>query len=189
MDDTVYTVTIPEDGYRTVYSEEEPAMGYLKINKEAENDTDLSLAGARYGVYTNWDAADENDWDYRVDTLETDSDGYDKTSLQSEVYYVKETEAPDGFELDDTIYRVEVEPGETSSVTSVEELTKGWAKVKKVPSENEHLVEACLQQYSLAGAEYSIYTSSSLSASTKVATLTTKSDGISNAAELPIGTY
>ncbi len=189
-DPEIHVVTLKAGETTTIKSVEQLEKGHLKLKKSAAESTSLSFAGAKYGVYTTKAAAEDNDWDYRVGTLETESDGSTNTlTLLPRTYYIKETLAPEGFEKDPEVYVVTLKGDETITVKSEEELTKGWAKVKKVPSENTHLVEACPQQYSLAGAEYGIYTSSSLSASTKVATLTTKSDGSSNSVELPIGTY
>lgn len=193
LDPVVYSVSISEDEWKTVYSEEEPALGYLKLEKKSEEKTNLSLAGAKYGVYTTWDAAEKTSETSRAGVLVTDKNGHDQMELSPGTYYVKEFQAPEGFEIDNHIYKVTVEPSETTKVTSVETLSKGSVRVKKVPSENKHLVEICPQQYTLKGAEYCIYETETgaeyQDASQRVATLTTDSEGYSNEVALPIGTY
>ena len=187
----VVYIAEPSGGGQTMLAWREIKAGSLKLQKiPADASSEFSLAGARYGVYTTWDAADTNDENHRKGVLETDRNGRSNIlELLPGFYYVKETLAPDNYELDQKIYKVEMKCNETTLVTSKEELSKGWARVKKVPSENEHLVDACPNQYTLKDAEYDIYTSASLSSSKKVATLITRSDGYSDAVQLPVGTY
>lgn len=91
--------------------------GNLEIQKFSAN-TDMtdgnncySLAGAEYGVYS--DAATTK----KVDTLKTKADGWSqRISLTAGTYYIKETKAPKGFDLNDEIVKVTVKPGQTTSL-------------------------------------------------------------------------
>ena len=65
-------------------------------------------------------------------------------------------------------------------------VTTGYAKLKKVTANNKHLTNGC-SQYSLAGAEYGVYSDSGLK--NKVGTFTTNANGDSNTISLKAGTY
>lgn len=73
------------------------------------------LSGARYGVYASWNAA--NGRSGEAWTMTTDSDGYAyQDGIAPGTYYVRETFAPDGYMIDDSIYEVEVYGGQTTRV-------------------------------------------------------------------------
>lgn len=93
--------------------------GYLKLKKVSalpditDNNQCYSLEGAKYGVYS--DAACKTS----AGTLTTTADGSSNTlTLQYGTYYVKETEASKGYELDETVYKVVIEAGKTTTVNS-----------------------------------------------------------------------
>lgn len=65
-------------------------------------------------------------------------------------------------------------------------VTTGYAMLKKVTANNKHLTDGC-SQYSLAGAEYGVYSDSGLK--NKVGTFTTNANGESNTISLKAGTY
>ncbi len=155
--------------------------GYLTLQKSAAESTSYSLSGAKYGVYSN------SSLSANVGTLTTGSTGKSNTlTLAPGTYYVKETAAPEGFDLDSKTYTVKVESGKTTTVNSVEHLSKGFAKVKKVASDPA-LLSACSENYSLAGAKYGVYSNSSCT--NRVATLTTDKNGNTDSVKLKIGQY
>ena len=176
---TIYRISDGNSNTQDLFTWEYSPEGYLKVKKTAAESTSYSLAGATYGVYS--DSGCKN----IIDTLTTKSSGETETiALESQRVYVKETKAPTGFKLDTKVYTVDIEPGETSTVNSVEEIATGYAKVKKIASETE-LMEACPGNYSLAGAKYGVYNNSSLTS--RVATLTTTSTGETNTVQLTAG--
>ena len=63
----------------------------------------------------------------------------------------------------------------------------GYAKLQKVTKSNKHLTDLCPEQYTLAGAEYGVYSDSGLSK--LVGTLTTNANGDSNTLELDQGVF
>lgn len=137
------------------------AKGGLSIKKESanleltEHNTDYSLEGAVYGIYT--DSACKNE----VMTITTNEQGYAATGediLDNGKYYVKEKVPSTGYLLDETIYMYEVTEGITAQENqkiSKEPPKKGKIEIEKTSAVLEITNgNAC---YNLEGAEYSIY--------------------------------
>ncbi len=77
----------------------------------SDGNSGYSLKGAVYGVYS--DASLQN----KVGTLTTKEDGTtDSLSLDAGTYYVKELSAPEGYLLDNTVYKAAGSAGETVTV-------------------------------------------------------------------------
>ena len=90
-------------------------VGNGKIQKSSSNTTVTngndcySLSGATYGVYSDKGCTKP------VTTLTTDGNGNtDTVELRAATYYVKETKAPKGFQLDKNVYTLTVKAGEIS---------------------------------------------------------------------------
>ena len=101
-----------------VYTPDIPLTGYVNLNKTSANpeitngNSYYSLAGAVYGVYTEWGCYNE------VGRLTTDEWGNTNTlELNAGTYYVKELIAPQGYALDDvTVHEVTVTASQTATV-------------------------------------------------------------------------
>lgn len=107
------------------------AVGDGKIQKSSSNtaitksNDCYSLSGATYGVYSDKGCTKS------VATLMTDGNGNtDTVKLRASTYYVKEIEAPKGFQLDNNVYTLTVKAGETSTL-----------KVSDTPKVTDTLVE------------------------------------------------
>ena len=107
------------------------AVGNGKIQKSSSNTTVTngndcySLSGAIYGVYSDKGCTKS------VATLTTNASGNtDTVELRAATYYVKETKAPKGFQLDKNVYTMTVKAGETSTL-----------KVSDTPKVTDTLVE------------------------------------------------
>ena len=107
------------------------AVGNGKIQKSSSNTTVTngnncySLSGATYGVYSDKGCTKS------VVTLTTNASGNtDTVELRAAIYYVKETKAPKGFQLDKNVYTMTVKAGETSTL-----------KVSDTPKVTDTLVE------------------------------------------------
>ena len=107
------------------------AVGNGKIQKSSSNTTVTngnncySLSGATYGVYSDKGCTKS------VVTLTTNASGNtDTVELRASTYYVKETKAPKGFQLDKNVYTMTVKAGETSTL-----------KVSDTPKVTDTLVE------------------------------------------------
>ena len=104
LDTNVYTVDL--DGDKSLTVKENPRTANINLNKTSVN-PDMtngngcySLSGAVYGVYS--DAACNN----LVTTMTTDGSGNASTNLYLNTYYVKEITASKGYQLDPTVYTV-----------------------------------------------------------------------------------
>ena len=104
LDTNVYTVDL--DGDKSLTVKENPRTANINLNKtsvipDMTNGNDCySLSGAVYGVYS--DAACNN----LVTTMTTDGSGNASTNLYLNTYYVKEITASKGYQLDTTVYTV-----------------------------------------------------------------------------------
>ena len=109
----------------------ELAVGNDKIQKSSSNTTVTngndcySLSGATYGVYSDKGCTKS------VATLTTNANGNtDTVELRAATYYVKETKAPKGFQLDKNVYTMTVKVNETTTL-----------KVSDKPKVTDTLVE------------------------------------------------
>ena len=109
----------------------ELAVGNGKIQKSSSNTTVTngndcySLSGATYGVYFDKGCTKS------VATLTTNANGNtDTVELRAATYYVKETKAPKGFQLDKNVYTMTVKVNETTTL-----------KVSDKPKVTDTLVE------------------------------------------------
>ncbi len=166
-----------------------PEVGFIDLTKvsakenlTAGNDH-YSLKGAVYGIYADEACKTE------VMRLTTDASGYVKSGeLVPGTYWVREVTAPKGYQRDEATYRVQVEAGKSAHVNGgkvVDTPQVGFIDLTKV-SANEGLTSGN-RCYSLAGAEYGVYSDSSCT--TLVQKLTTNASGFAKSAELALGTY
>ena len=109
----------------------ELAVGNGKIQKSSSNTTVTngndcySLSGTTYGVYSDKGCTKS------VATLTTNANGNtDTVELRAATYYVKETKAPKGFQLDKNVYTMTVKVNETTTL-----------KVSDKPKATDTLVE------------------------------------------------
>ena len=110
-----------------------------------------SLAGAVYGVYTDWNCTNQ------VGAFTTDEWGNSNTiELNADNYYVKEISAPMGYTLDNTIYEVVVTSGQTATVyvTDIPQSDPVSILLQKVDAETGLAVPQ--GDTSLANAEFTI---------------------------------
>ena len=104
LDTNVYTVDL--DGDKSLTVKENPRTANINLNKTSlipdmtNGNNCYSLSGAVYGVYS--DAACNN----LVTTMTTDGSGNASTNLYLNTYYVKEITASKGYQLDTTVYTV-----------------------------------------------------------------------------------
>ena len=153
----------------------------------------LSLQGAVYGVFS--DAACTK----QVAEGVTDASGninFTNPYFLLGTYYIKELQAPEGYELDPEVHQIEVDEilgyyeGSTMRLkdvgfTSADEPSTGWAKLKKV-SANPDITEGN-RCYSLEYATFSV--TNALTGEVLPERLITDATGESQEIELPVGEY
>ena len=117
------------------------AVGNGKIQKSSSNTTITSdndcysLSGAAYGVYSDKGCTKS------VATLTTNRAGNtDTVELRAGTYYVKETKAPKGFQLDKEVYTLTVKAGETATlkVSDTPKVTDNLIELFKIDMENSN---------------------------------------------------
>lgn len=132
-----------------------PPEGKAKLKKVTKNNkslTDLcpeqySLKGAEYGVYS------DSTLKKRVGKFTTNASGISNTlELDEATYYVKEIDAPKGYKLDKTVYKIDVKSGETTTLRVYDEPLFGdlSLKIKKKAEAGAD------KKLSLKGAEYRV---------------------------------
>lgn len=131
-----YDHTVPETPY--VYT-------YQFIIVKQDGDNTKKLQGAEFKLYTDKEAKNEvkvsgSNGVYTVDpsgssaTLTTDENGrITINGLDSKTYYLKETKAPSGYKLDDTVRKVTVTPD-----SKVVDAKNGEAIAYKVNGYSDH---------------------------------------------------
>ncbi len=178
-----------------VVSQEKPQKGIIRLqkkDKEAEEENCPPKGSLKNAEYTVSTKAGEV-----IQTLVTDEEGKaESTPLLTGQYEVKETKAPEGYNLDPTVYQVEVLPKEETEeifyrdISSREEIIRGDFEIIKL-AENEDEDEETLQ--GLAGVEFTVYEKEN---EKTVMTLVTDKHGFATTASeeyprgrLPFGTY
>ena len=131
------------------------AVGDGKIQKSSSNtaitksNDCYSLSGATYGVYSDKGCTKS------VATLTTNASGNtDTVELRAATYYVKETKAPKGFQLDKNVYTLTVKAGETTTlkVSDTPKVTDTLIELFKIDMETQK--DNPQGNASLAGAEF-----------------------------------
>lgn len=170
-----------------------PAKGGLSVQKASADttitngNTNYSLAGAQYGIWNNASCSGNP-----LLTITTDGNGYAKTAedaLDAGTYYVKETKASPGYDLDPTIHTKVVvagDPGIGNSVQSKEPPKTGEGELEK-KSDNPAMTDGN-KCYTLAGAVYGVWKNSSCSG-TPWKRMTTDAKGHAKVDKLPFGNY
>ena len=200
--------TVDKEKYQEFVSirpQVEPVSAYLKVKTEnlgyghltkQDKDTGAALANAVFGIYSDSQCAN------LITRLTTGLGGTVKSeALVAGTYYVKEIKAPDGYVLDDNIYTLVIQSGQTTYLNIVDKEQKGAITIYK---EGEVLSKwednnFIYEKKKLAGATFKvtagedIYRADGVRVYSKGAVvaerLTTGVDGYAVLSDLHLGTY
>ena len=178
LSDTPYEAELTqENNLITVTAENTPLRGGFTVRKTDPKDPDKKLTGAEFNVYASYEDAEKQQNSVAVQTV-----GQEGTAVFSELaygtYFVRETKAPGGYELNNRIFTVTVDGGSAENlVLTVENHKKPEKGIFRVRKKDKDTGSA------LAGAEFSV-TGDSYSK-----TYTTGADGTFETEELDPGTY
>ncbi len=167
----------------------ENPKGFIEVQKqdsetgETAPQTGGSFLGAQYTIYRDPDCTIEEQ------ILTTNAQGYAKSAeLEVRTYYVKETKAPAGYEMDPTIHEVVMgKAGDNVvyQVVSKEQLEKKPIEIQKIDQETGAATPQAGGAFS--GAQYTIY--KDFACTNAVETLTTNAQGYAKSSDLKLGTY
>ena len=150
------------------------AGGYIQVQKYGKTNA-TPLAGAVYAIFRESDGI-------KVDEVTTGTDGRALSKvLPEDTYSLREMTAPDGYLVDSTLKTgiskyLPISPPRSTSITTCR---WGSSESRKTNS------NISMGDYSLEGARFTVYNSSSQS----VATIVTDENGYGVSKELPLGTY
>ena len=147
LDETSYEVKISEVGQVIeVEIVNKYVHGNIKLTKVDEDYPDNKLTGATFEVYKDVNGDGKlDDGDELIGTLSETSTGiYEMKELLYGKYLVRETKAPEGFELDKGVYSVFIEKDETTyevenkaGVGFINTAMKGNLKIVKTSSDGK----------------------------------------------------
>ena len=147
LDDTSYEVNIGEnEQVIEVEITDEYIHGNIELTKVDADYPDNKLTGATFEVYKDVNSDGKlDDGDELIGNLEETATGiYEMKELLYGKYLVRETKAPDGFELDKGVYSVFIENDETTynvenkaGVGFINQAMKGNLKIKKTSSDGK----------------------------------------------------
>ena len=147
IDDTSYEVNISKnEQVIEVEIANEYIHGNIQLTKVDADYPDNKLTGATFEVYRDVNGDGKlDDGDELIGNLKETSTGiYEMKELLYGKYLVRETKAPDGFELDKGVYSVFIENDETTynvenkaGVGFINQAMKGNLKIKKTSSDGK----------------------------------------------------
>ena len=167
-----------------------PYLGTLTILKSSsrpditDNDPFFTLENAKYGVFTSPNCTGEP-----FTVLTTDKTGKAPNNstivrLPIGVYYLKEIQAPNGYQLNPEIIRFNVTKTRLDQTIDVQDEPVLLGSLKLIKSSTCPNITDNNSNYSLAGAKYGVYKGNTL-----IKTLVTDAQGVATANNLPIGEY
>ena len=179
---TVCVETVAGSG---VVTNEKKPTGTLATTKVDSENTSTLLSGAEFAVYTDSECTSE------VAKFTTGNDGVGSVELPIGTYYVKETKAPSGYELDsESVYTVTITEDATTTFGTDGQVTndreKGSVYVRKITAEKNQWNQWDSNTVQvLEGAEFTVYNNSACGEAHIVATAVTDSEGYARFALVP----
>ena len=176
--------------------------GTVEVEKVDSSETDVKLSGAVFALYR-----DEAAEDLLVSMPPTDANGLSRIEVEENLnrVYMKEVTAPEGYQIDGTVYPVTLTSGQTSRVTVSNQEQKGRLTIYK---EGEILSEVISEEEGfrfiyetqrLPGVSFALYAAEDIlgpggkivyeKGSLVQDDLITEEEGSVTTEELPLGVY
>lgn len=182
--DFVVDKNLPSNAVTTKFV---PYMGKIKLTKrDADSEEQVPIAGAEFALYRQTGASPDPAVDERIGVYTTDVNGrIIVDGLEFGNYYFKELTAPDGYEISEELFLVDLNADNSISGQDItlkydfeEHRKTGEVTLKKVSDRNPEL--------GLAGAVFSLYTADGTLVRSG---LTTGNDGMLTVTGLEWGDY
>ena len=160
-----FTADIKDDEYEISYSYTQTNRWYIGSVKllKANSDTDEAISGATFGLWKdNGDKVFNEEEDVYIRNLVDKGDGNyvsaDTNDLEYGTYWVKETQAPEGYVIDDNAYIAEIDQ-DGKVVTIYNSMDENNQKFYETPIKGDvELIKKDAETGDLlTGAEFTIY--------------------------------
>ncbi len=125
-DATVYSMVIRAGETTELSVKDEPEKGQVALLKTSSDGGTMPVTGTIYTVYSDPDCKDS------VGTLKVKEDGTTSTlSLLFGTYYVKETKAADGYQLDTAVHKVTLKSTDTYTLKLSDKVIRAGVHLEK----------------------------------------------------------
>lgn len=195
LDDTVYPRDLNDPKVKDVYMDVKDKSYYgvitvekydLDTNSATPANPNYSLDGAIYTVYSDSSCTTPAVAAYGENTI-TIKDAFGASGWFAEgTYWVKETTAPVGYDLDTHIYQVTTTGGTAAKIESRDPIKRGAIAIEKHDAVTGSTASAT-DVYSMDGAEYTIFSDEACSNALK--TVTIQDGKAATDKEFILGTY
>lgn len=195
LDDTVYPRDLNDPKVKDVYMDVKDKSYYgvitvekydLDTNSATPANPNYSLDGAVYTVYSDSNCTTPAVAAYGENTI-TIKDAFGASGWFAEgTYWVKETTAPVGYDLDTHIYQVTTTGGAAAKIESRDPIKRGAIAIEKHDAVTGSTASAT-DAYSMDGAEYTIFSDEACSNALK--TVTIQDGKAATDKEFILGTY
>ena len=195
LDDTVYPRDLNDPKVKDVYMDVKDKSYYgvitvekydLDTNSATPANQNYSLDGAVYTVYSDSNCTTPAVAAYGENTI-TIKDAFGASGWFAEgTYWVKETTAPVGYDLDTHIYQVTTTGGTAAKIESRDPIKRGAIAIEKHDAVTGSTASAT-DAYSMDGAEYTIFSDEACSNALK--TVTIQDGKAATDKEFILGTY
>lgn len=176
-----YVLNIGSANQHIVFTKSSGTVKVQKVGKSSDillSSKYFSLSGAVYTVYSDSKCTD------KIGSMTTNAKGAASYGgLSPGTYYIKETTASKGYNLDETVHKVTVTAGKTATITSTEPYQQGKIQIIKKPTDEDSVKGN--DNYSLEGAVFGIYDEKDK----LVQKVTTDKQGKATSDYLPVGLY
>ncbi len=169
-------------------------FGQILLTKVDRTDTDKTLAGAVFGVYTDPACTVPVEYNGAAVTLTTDENGQGTARVpapsdgSATTYYLKEITAPDGYVLSQDVITVNVSKNQQTNAGKVENEPTRSIEITKTDSVTEAVLPgAVLELYGPYDTQLSEQEQAALTGSTTTAT--TDEDGVCTFSDLKPGSW